>query len=72
MYVKVRIHADAKKKSFEMIGENRFEIYVKQKALQNLANRRVIELLAYHYRIPVKNVRIISGHRSPSKILSVA
>lgn len=71
MYVKVRVQAGAKKESFELIGENRFAVSVKQKALQNLANRRVIEIIAAQYRVPPARVRIISGHRSVSKILSV-
>ncbi len=71
MYVKVRVQAAAKKEEIKVVSENRFAISVKQKALQNLANRRIVELVAYHYKVPVKKVRIVSGHQSPSKILSV-
>ena len=71
MYVKVRVYANAKKESVAMISENRLRISVKEKPLQNLANRRVAELVAYHYRVPVKKIRISSGHQSPSKIFSV-
>ncbi len=71
MYVKVRVRAGAKKEDIQLMSENRFAVSVRQKALQNLANRRVVELIAYHFSVPVKSVRIISGHKSPSKILSV-
>lgn len=71
MYVKVRVYANAKKEAVAVISENRLRISVKQKPVQNLANRRVAELVAYHYRVTVKKVRLISGHQSPSKIFSV-
>jgi uncharacterized protein YggU (UPF0235/DUF167 family) len=71
MYVKVRVIAGAKKEKFEKVSDIHFEISVKEKAEQNLANRRVMELIASHFKLPAKSVRIISGHHSPSKILSI-
>ena len=71
MYIKVRVVAGAKKEKFEKISKDHFKISVKEPAKQNLANRRVVELIAGHFHIPAKQARIISGHTSPSKILSI-
>jgi len=71
MYVKVRVIVGAKNEKFEKVSDTHFEISVKEKAQQNLANRRVVELIALHFGIPAKQIRIISGHHSPSKILSL-
>lgn len=71
MYIKVKVYPDQKKEAFTMVGENRFEARVKLPAERNLANTRVLELTAMHFGIPAKTVRIISGHQSPSKILSL-
>jgi uncharacterized protein YggU (UPF0235/DUF167 family) len=71
MYVKVRVQTAAKKEGMKAFPDNHFEISVREKPLQNLANRRIVELVASHFHVPVGKVRIISGHRSPSKILSV-
>jgi uncharacterized protein YggU (UPF0235/DUF167 family) len=71
MYVKVRVIAGAKKEVFKKVSDTHFAISVKEKAQQNLANRRVEELVAIHFKIPAKQIRIISGHHSPSKILSI-
>lgn len=71
MYIKVRVIADAKKESVEHLAPDHFKITVREKAVQNLANRRVIELIAMQFKVPAKQVRLISGHRSPSKILSI-
>ena len=71
MFVKVRVRADTKKEEVKALSNTHFEISVKEKPLQNLANKRVVELVARHFKIPAKAVRIVSGHRSPSKILSL-
>ena len=71
MYVKVRVQAGVKTERFKVISKDYFTIAVKEPAKQNLANRRVVEMVAAHYKVLPKNVRLVSGHRSPSKILSI-
>lgn len=71
MYIKVKVTPEAKKEKFEEIRDDLFEISVKEKAKQNMANKRVQELIARHFGIMKGEVKIISGHRSPSKIISI-
>ena len=71
MYVRVKVTPGAKKEIVQQKAEGEFEISVKEPAEQNLANRRVQELIARELSVDVKKVRIISGHRSPRKIFSV-
>lgn len=71
MYVKVKVFAGAKKESFEQKSDDHFEVAVKEKAERNMANKRVIELMSEYFKVPAGKVRIISGHHSPSKILSI-
>jgi uncharacterized protein YggU (UPF0235/DUF167 family) len=71
MYIKVKVEAGAKKEKIEKKSENNFLIKVKEPAERNLANTRVREIIADIYGINFKSVRIISGHTSPSKILSI-
>ncbi len=71
MYIKVRVIAGAKKESVEEVSAGHFKISVKEPAERNLANRRVVKLVAAYYKLSPKQVRIISGHTSPSKILSL-
>jgi len=70
MYVSVRVVAGAKKEKVEHTGE-RLKISVKEPAQRGLANRRVRQLVAAHYKLTLTKVRLISGHTSPSKIFSV-
>lgn len=71
MYIKVIVTPNAKKESFRVTGENRYAISVKEPAERNLANNAVVLKVAEHLQVPVANIRIVSGHHSPSKMLSV-
>ncbi|MBU4536416.1 DUF167 domain-containing protein [Patescibacteria group bacterium] len=71
MYIKVKVFPKSKKESLEKIKDFRFEIRIKEKAEKNMANKRVLELLAEYFKIRVKDVKIISGHHHPVKLLSV-
>lgn len=70
MQVRVRVAAGAKKEALEVL-RGRIAVSVRQKAEQGAANKRVIELIAKHFKVPVKNVRIIRGHATPSKIIAI-
>lgn len=71
MFVRVRVTPGVKKEFFRAAGAQRFEAAVSEPAEGNRANRRVLELLAEHYGIPVKAIRFVSGHHSPSKMFSI-
>lgn len=69
MYVKVKVKAGANKEFIERVSDDHFDISVREKAENNHANIRVLEIMRIIF--PNKPVRIISGHHSPSKIISI-
>lgn len=71
MYIKVVVIAGAKKELFHATSKDHFKISVREPAKQNLANKRVRELIALHFSTPLSRVRIVNGHHHPSKLLSV-
>lgn len=71
MYIKVRVYPKSKKEEFVKLKENRFKIKVKEKAERNMANKKVIELLAKNFEVAESKIKIINGHHSPSKLLSI-
>jgi len=70
-YIYVKVTTGAKKESWKEKSSDHFEVSVKEKAERNMANSRVLELMASHFKVPVKKVRIINGHRHSSKLLAV-
>ena len=72
MHIKVRVKTGAKNESIREVSEGKFEISVREKPEANMANERVVALVALHLGVPVKKIRIVKGHHHQSKILSVA
>lgn len=50
---------------------NHFEIDVKDKAENNMANKKVIKLLAEYFKISTNKIRIVNGHHHPHKLLVI-
>jgi uncharacterized protein YggU (UPF0235/DUF167 family) len=71
MYIKAKVTAGAKKEEFQEMSSDTFIIKVKEKAQKNMANKKVLEMLRVHFKVPLKNIRIINGHHSPSKLISI-
>jgi uncharacterized protein YggU (UPF0235/DUF167 family) len=71
MYIKVHVSAGAKHESIIQTGPNRFTLQVREPAERNLANRRIIELVAIQMERKPAQVRIVNGHQSSTKLLSV-
>lgn len=72
MYVKVYVTPSAKKEKFEKESDSVYRIQVKEPAERNLANRRVQELLASALSMNKGKLRMISGHRSQTKVFSIS
>lgn len=70
-YIHVKVTVGAGKESFKKKTKDHFEISVKEKAERNMANTRVLALVAVHLKVAVKKVRIVNGHRHPSKLLVI-
>ena len=71
LYVKAVVNTNSKKDSILAKSSDHFEISVKDKAEKNMANRKVIELLASYFKISSNKIRIINGHHHPHKLLVV-
>ena len=71
MYIKVIVKASMKSEEIVEKTKDHFEISVKEKAKNNMANRKVIELIAQYFKVTQNKVRIINGHHHPHKLLII-
>ncbi|MDO8593923.1 MAG: DUF167 family protein [bacterium] len=69
MYIKVHVIPESREESLKEKGDLLY-VSVREKAEGGAANRRVLELLREHFS-PRGNIRIVSGHHAPHKIISV-
>ena len=65
LVVSAQVFAGAKKEKVIKISEEKYEIYVKEPAQNNLANKRVLYLLSQIFK--GARAEILTGHRSPKK-----
>ncbi len=70
MYIKVFVTPGAKREKIEEKGET-LVVSVKEPASNNLANTRVREIIAKWQGAPLAKVRILTGHRSRAKMISI-
>jgi len=70
-YIRVRANADSKKEEVNILEPDLFEIFVREKAENNMANKRIRELLATKLLLPIGKIRILTGHKHKSKIFVV-
>ncbi len=71
-YVKVFVTPDAKRESVEEKGDGVLAVSVREPASQNRANDRVRQIIAERFDVPPGKVRILTGHRSRGKMISIS
>lgn len=71
MYIKVFVTPGAKREKVEEKGEE-LVISVREEAQANRANDRVREIVAERTGAPLGKVRILTGHRSRAKMISIS
>ncbi len=71
MYLKIKLHPDSKDEHIKQTAPDRLEIWVKDRAEANMANRRMLEIIRGYLNVK-GSVKIIHGHHSPNKIILVS
>lgn len=71
MYIKAIVKAGMKKENVKQTSPDHFEISVQEKPERNMANKRIVWLIANFFQVPIKKVRIVNGHHHPHKLLVI-
>ena len=71
MYIKVKAFPKARQEEIREIAPDWFEIKVREKAEKNLANKRIIEIIARRFGVDERKVKIVNGHHHSSKLISI-
>jgi len=70
MHVRVKVTAGAAR---EHVAEEdgQLHIFVKEPPQANMANRRVVAIIAERFKVSSSAVRIVAGHRARNKTLEI-
>lgn len=71
MFVHVQAVPGARRERVTKKDATAFHIEVKEPKERNLANKRIREILAEEFKVPLGQVTMLTGHRSPSKMFSI-
>ena len=71
MYIRVHAVPGARKEKVVQDSPQTYTIWVKELASQNQANKRIQSILAELCSVSPTRVRLLTGHRSSSKMYSV-
>ena len=71
MVIQVKARPAAKEEKIIKISEKEFEVWVKEPPIQGRANLAIIKALADYFKVSPVAVRIVSGHTSRLKIITV-
>ena len=70
-FIRVRVFPLAKKESLKKLAPDEYQILVREPAQHNMANKRVLQLLAYELGVEPRKLRLITGAHSPIKRIEV-
>jgi len=65
--IRVKVSPGSKKEIYNQTGPQRFDVSVREPAQAGRANARVREIVASHFGVDIKKVRMVAGHRSSTK-----
>lgn len=71
MIIKIKVIPKAKKEKIEEI-EGTLKVYLTAPAQDGKANKKLIEVLAEHFKIKKYNLQIIRGLKSKDKLVEIS
>ena len=71
MLIKVKANVLSKEDKVIKKSEDSFEVFVKVDVQRNMANKRIIELLAEYFNLPQYRIKMIKGFKESNKIFNI-
>jgi len=71
MLIKVKVFPNSKKEEVIKKSEDSFEVKIKEKPEKGKANKEVIKVLSFYFKIPESKIRLIRGFKKRNKIFEM-
>ncbi len=71
MLIRVKVFPGSKKEEVIEKSENSFEVKIREKPERGEANKRLILVLASHFKVPKSKIRLIKGFKQRTKIFEI-
>ena len=70
-HIRAEVFAGAGEERMEKVADDKFRVWVREESRNNLANRRVLELMARTCGVESGKIKIVKGHKSSRKIFEI-
>jgi uncharacterized protein (TIGR00251 family) len=71
MLIRVYVTPNAKQARVVKVSEDHFEVWVDERAVDGRANKRLLEIMAEHFKISKSKISILRGTKSRDKTVQV-
>ncbi len=71
MLIKVKAYPSAKEEKIVKKSKDSFDVFVCEEAERNMANKRIIEIIAEYFNVPQHKAKMIKGFKESSKIFDI-
>lgn len=71
MKITIKVKTKAKEEKVVEIGDNNFEVWVKQLPEKGKANEAIVKIVAKYFKTPQNSVKIIAGKTSRQKVFDI-
>lgn len=71
MIIHVKVKPNSSKIDIQSFGENQYLVYLKESPENNKANLELTKVLAKHFKIPPKDIKLKFGKKNSHKILEI-
>lgn len=71
MLIKVKAYPNSKEEKVVKKTADSFDVFVCEEAERNMANKRIIEVLAGYFGVPQYKMKMIKGFKEMNKIFDI-
>jgi uncharacterized protein (TIGR00251 family) len=71
MLIRVYVTPNAKHARVVSVSEDYYEVRVDERAMGGRANKRLLEILAEHFKLPKSRITILKGTKTRSKTIQI-
>ncbi len=71
MLIRIRVSPNAREARVVKVSEGDYEVKVDEKAEGGQANKRLVEILSKHFKVPKSRILIVRGTKSRDKMVEI-
>ncbi len=71
MLIRVYVTPNAREAGVVKVSEDYFEVRVDERAVGGRANKRLLEILAEHFKVPKSRITILKGRKTRNKMVGI-